>query len=48
MLLIIDAKDERAAQWYASYGTETLPNIPLTLVTPLASFVAELKAKGQL
>ncbi|MCF8709111.1 hypothetical protein [Rhizorhapis sp. SPR117] len=48
MLLIIDAKNERAAQWYASYGAETLPNIPLTLVIPLASFVAELKAKGQL
>ncbi|PSS60587.1 GNAT family N-acetyltransferase [Ensifer sp. NM-2] len=43
VLLIIDAKGERAAQWYASYGAEPLENQPLTLVMPLATFAAELK-----
>lgn len=48
VLLIIDAKDERAAQWYASYGAEPLEKRPLTLVMPLATFVADLKAKNLL
>jgi len=48
VLLIIDAKGERAAQWYASYGAEPLANQPLTLVMPLATFAAGLKAKGLL
>ena len=48
VLLIIDAKNERAAQWYAGYGAEPLHDRPLTLVMPLASFAGELKAKGQL
>lgn len=47
-LLIIDAKNERAAEWYASYGAEPLQDRPLTLVMPLASFAADLKAKGLL
>lgn len=48
VLLIIDAKDERAAQWYASYGAEPLQQRSLTLVMPLATFAADLKAKGLL
>jgi hypothetical protein len=48
VLLIIDAKGERAVQWYASYGAEPLANQPLTLVMPLATFAAGLKAKGLL
>jgi hypothetical protein len=48
VLLIIDAKGARAAQWYASYGAEPLENRPLTLVMPLATFAAGLKAKGLL
>lgn len=48
VLLIIDAKGERAAQWYASYGAESLQSRPLTLVMPLATFAADLKAKGLL
>lgn len=48
VLLIIDAKGERAARWYASYGAEPLHGKPLTLVMPLASFAADLKAKGLL
>ena len=48
VLLIIDAKGERAAQWYASYGAAPLEDRPLTLVMPLATFAADLKAKGLL
>jgi hypothetical protein len=48
VLLIIDAKGERAAQWYASYGAEPLESQPLTLVMPLASFAADLRSKGLL
>jgi hypothetical protein len=48
ILLIIDAKSERAAHWYASYGAEPLQGKPLTLVMPLATFAADLKAKGLL
>jgi predicted N-acetyltransferase YhbS len=48
ILLIIDAKDERAARWYQTYGAEALADKPLTLVMPLASFAAGLKAKGLL
>lgn len=48
VLLIIDAKNERAAQWYASYGAVPLHDRPLTLVMALATFAAELKTKGKL
>lgn len=34
--LLIDAKDERAADWYASHGAMRLLDTPLTLVLPLA------------
>lgn len=48
VVLIIDAKNDRAAQWYASYGAMPLSNKPLTLVMSLATFAADLKAAGQL
>ena len=48
LLMIIDAKTDRAAQWYASYGAEPLMDHPLTLVVPLATFAAALKASGHL
>lgn len=48
VVLIIDAKNDRAARWYASYGAVPLSNKPLTLVMPLATFVADLNAAGQL
>lgn len=48
ILLIIDAKNERAAAWCASNGAEPLSDKPLTLVTPLATFAGDLKAKGLL
>jgi hypothetical protein len=47
-VLIIDAKNDRAARWYASYGAVPLIGKPLTLVMSLASFAADLKAAGQL
>jgi len=48
ILLIIDAKSERAARWYASYGAERLQGPGLTLVMPLATFATGLRAKGLL
>jgi GNAT superfamily N-acetyltransferase len=46
VLLIIDAKSERAARWYAGYGAEALRDRPLTLVLPLATVSDALKARG--
>jgi GNAT superfamily N-acetyltransferase len=48
ILMIIDAKSDRAARWYASYGAEPLHGNPLTLVMPLATFAADLGSKGLL
>ena len=48
VVLIIDAKNDRAARWYTNYGAMPLNNKPLTLVLPLATFAASLKAAGQL
>ncbi|MDX8440496.1 GNAT family N-acetyltransferase [Mesorhizobium australafricanum] len=48
LLLIIDAKGERAANWYRGYGAESLMGAPLTLVIPLATFAADLRTKGVL
>ena len=47
-MLITGAKNDRAAQWYTSYGAVPLSNKPLTLVMSLATFAADLKAAGQL
>ena len=38
VILIIDAKNERAADWYVAYGAVPLANTPRTLVMPLATF----------
>lgn len=48
VVLIIDAKNERAARWYAGYGAVALSNKPLTLIMPLATFAAGLSAAAQL
>jgi GNAT superfamily N-acetyltransferase len=48
IVLIIDAKNDRAARWYTNYGAMPLSNRPLTLVMPLATFTADLRAAGQL
>lgn len=45
--LLIDAKNERAAKWYASYGAVPLGGAPLTLLLPLATIKAALDAAGK-
>jgi GNAT superfamily N-acetyltransferase len=43
--LLIDAKSERAAQWYAGYGAVPLLDAPLSLVLPF-SVAADAFARG--
>jgi GNAT superfamily N-acetyltransferase len=38
--LLIDAKNERVAEWYAKYGAVPLLDSPLTLLLPLATIEA--------
>lgn len=45
VLLLIDAKSERAAQWYAGFGAVPLLDTPLTLAMPLSA-IAGLKNAG--
>ena len=47
-VLIIDAKNARAAAWYASYGAMPLLDAALTLVLPLAAIEALLRETGKL
>lgn len=49
-VMLIDAKTEALATWYASYGAMPLLDAPLTLVLPLDVVAAALKAaeKGEL
>ncbi|OIQ92211.1 hypothetical protein GALL_258880 [mine drainage metagenome] len=46
--LLIDAKTERAAAWYEAYGALPLLDAPRSLVLPLATIEAALKAVGRL
>jgi GNAT superfamily N-acetyltransferase len=46
--LLIDAKNERVAEWYAGYGAAALVDEPLSLLLPLATIEAALKATGKL
>jgi hypothetical protein len=48
ILLIIDAKGERAATWYVGYGAERLTGSDRILVMPLTSFAADPRARGLL
>lgn len=45
--LAIDAKNERAAQWYVSYGAVPLTDAPLSLLLPLATIEAALRKTGR-
>ncbi|MFM8445139.1 MAG: GNAT family N-acetyltransferase [Methylococcus sp.] len=45
--LLIDAKNERVAGWYETYGALSLLDTPLSLLLPLATVEAALKAAGQ-
>ena len=47
VLLVIDAKNDRVAGWYARYGAVSLPDAPLCLLLPLATIEAALKAAGK-
>jgi GNAT superfamily N-acetyltransferase len=41
--LLIDAKNDKVAGWYASYGATPLLDAPLTLLLPLATIEAALR-----
>ncbi|HEY8709637.1 MAG TPA: hypothetical protein VIM34_16785, partial [Burkholderiaceae bacterium] len=45
--LLIDAKDDRVAGWYKTYGAFSLLDAPLSLVLPLATIAAALKESGR-
>jgi hypothetical protein len=47
VVLVIDAKNERVAGWYASFGAVPLLDAPLSLLLPLATIEAALKAAGK-
>ena len=47
VVLVIDAKNERVAEWYAGYGAVPLLDAPLSLVLPLATIEAALKKAGK-
>ena len=46
--MLIDAKDERVADWYSSYGAIPLADAPLTMLLSLATVHSALKAAGKL
>ncbi len=46
--LLIDAKHEHAAQWYAGYGAIPLPDQPLKLLLPFKTIHAALAAGDKL
>lgn len=46
--LLIDAKNERVAQWYASYGALPLLDAPLSLLLPLTTIHQTLEAASKL
>ncbi|MFO1152796.1 MAG: GNAT family N-acetyltransferase [Rhodospirillales bacterium] len=43
VMLIIDAKSERAAAWYAGYGAARLADTPQTLVMPFSTLSTVLR-----
>ncbi len=45
-LLLVDAKDRRAADWYKSYGALEIPKAPLSLILPYAVFIDAMKQAG--
>lgn len=42
VVLVIDAKNENIAKWYATYGAISLDDAPLTIMLPLATIQATL------
>lgn len=47
IVLVIDAKNGKAAEWYASFGALPLMDAPLTLLLPLATISAALNSAGK-
>jgi GNAT superfamily N-acetyltransferase len=47
VVLVIDAKNERVARWYAGYGAVPLRDAPLTLLLPLATIAVALEKAGK-
>jgi GNAT superfamily N-acetyltransferase len=45
-LLLIDAKDQRAADWYKSYGALEIPKASLSLVLPYFIFIDVMEQAG--
>jgi len=45
--LLIDAKTERAAKWYSSYGAIPLADTPLSLLLPLTTVQDALETSGK-
>jgi GNAT superfamily N-acetyltransferase len=48
VVLVIDAKNQKVATWYSSYGATPLLDAPLTLLLPLATIKAALTRAGKL
>ena len=46
--LLIDAKNEQVAKWYASFGAVPLADAPLSLLGPFTTIHAALEAAGKL
>jgi GNAT superfamily N-acetyltransferase len=46
VVLVIDAKNDKVAGWYASYGAVPLLDAPLSLLLPLATIGAALRKVG--
>jgi GNAT superfamily N-acetyltransferase len=47
VVLVIDAKNDRVAEWYSSYGAVPLLDAPLSLLLPLATVEAALRKAGK-
>lgn len=47
VVLVIDAKNDRVARWYASYGAVPLTDEPLSLLLPLRTIASALKRPGK-
>jgi GNAT superfamily N-acetyltransferase len=48
VVLVIDAKNEKVAGWYAGFGAVPLLDAPLSLLLPLGTIEIALKAAGKL
>lgn len=46
VVMAIDTKNDKVADWYKTYGALALIDSPLSLVIPLATIAAALKAVG--